>query len=99
MQQQPKFLRRRAAATYLTEHWGLPCASPTLAKRAVVGGGPAFHSAGRVVLYEVEELDRYARERLGNSHRTTAERRHEVQLRNQDKTSLSIASAQRQQPE
>jgi len=84
----PKFLRRRAAATYLTEVWGLPCAPTTLAKRAVVGGGPAFHSAGRTVLYAIEELDRYARERLGNSHRTTTERKHAVQLRRQDEASL-----------
>jgi hypothetical protein len=89
----PKFLRRRAAATYLTEVWGLPCAPTTLAKRAVVGGGPAFHSAGRTVLYAIEELDRYARERIGGSHRTTSERKHEVQLRSQDEASLPTASA------
>jgi hypothetical protein len=48
-------------------------APATLAKLAVVGGGPLFHRAGRIPLYAVEELDRYARERLGKAMRSTSD--------------------------
>jgi hypothetical protein len=69
----PKYLRRRQAARYLNDEWGLPTAASTLAKKAVVGGGPAFHSAGRIPLYAIEELDRYAKAKLGNPRRSTSD--------------------------
>ncbi|MEH2566084.1 hypothetical protein [Bradyrhizobium sp. AZCC 2289] len=69
----PKFLRRRLAAKYLSEDWGLPTAASTLAKKAVVGGGPAFHSAGRIPLYDREELDRYAKAKLGKPRKSTSD--------------------------
>lgn len=69
----PKYLRRKSAALYLNDTWGIPTAASTLAKKAVVGGGPAFHSAGRVPLYALDELDRYAQEKLGRSRRSTSD--------------------------
>jgi len=69
----PKYLRRKPAALYLNDSWGLPTAASTLAKMAVVGGGPAFHSAGRIPLYAIEELDRYAKAKLGKPRRSTSD--------------------------
>lgn len=69
----PKYLRRRQAARYLNDEWGLPTAASTLAKKAVVGGGPVFHSAGRIPLYSIEALDLYAKARLGNPRRSTSD--------------------------
>ena len=69
----PKFLRRRQAARYLSDDWGLPTAASTLAKKAVVGGGPAFHSAGRIPLYDRDELDRYAKAKLGKPRKSTSD--------------------------
>jgi hypothetical protein len=69
----PRYLRRKPAANYLNDTWGVPTAASTLAKMAVVGGGPAFHSAGRIPLYAIEELDRYAKAKLGNPRRSTSD--------------------------
>ena len=69
----PRYLRRRQAARYLNDDWGLPTAASTLAKKAVVGGGPAFHSAGRIPLYDRGELDRYAKAKLGNPRSSTSD--------------------------
>ena len=43
-----RFLRRKAASQYLEETWGVNRAPSTLAKYAVIGGGPTFRRAGRV---------------------------------------------------
>lgn len=59
-----RLLRRDAAATYLTDICGIPTSPKTLAKQAVVGGGPAFRKAGRVPLYPEDALDEYARKKL-----------------------------------
>ena len=69
----PRYLRRKPAANYLNDTWGVPTAPSTLAKMAVVGGGPAFHSAGRIPLYAIEELDRYAKAKLGNPRSSTSD--------------------------
>jgi hypothetical protein len=69
----PRYLRRKQAAQYLNDDWGIPTAASTLAKRAVVGGGPSFHSAGRIPLYSLDELDRYARAKLGKPRKSTSE--------------------------
>jgi hypothetical protein len=63
---QPR-LRRKEAARYLADVWGIPSSPKTLAKQAVTGGGPPFRKAGRVPLYEITELDEFARRRLGPS--------------------------------
>jgi hypothetical protein len=59
-----RFLRRSAAAEYLTETHGLPTAKQTLARWAVEGVGPEFQKWGRVVLYPVRRLDDWAMSRL-----------------------------------
>jgi hypothetical protein len=67
-----KFHRRRSASAYLSQNY-FPIAPSTLAKLAVVGGGPPFHKVGHVVLYEQTRLDEYAAERIGPELQTTAE--------------------------
>jgi hypothetical protein len=68
-----KYLRRKEAAEFVRDNWGLPCAAQTLAKLAVVGGGPVFRKAGRYPLYSPEDLDSWAKGRIGNPRRSTSE--------------------------
>ena len=67
-------MTRLEAARYITDTW-FPCAPKTLAKLAVVGGGPAFRKAGRVPLYSVEDCDAYAASRIGPRVSSTSELR------------------------
>lgn len=53
-------LRRVDASAYLRDNHGIVRSPATLAKLAVVGGGPRFQKVGRTPLYPVEELDRWA---------------------------------------
>ena len=53
-------LRRAEAADYLYEQHGIRRAVGTLAKLAVVGGGPRFRVAGRTPLYAPADLDAFA---------------------------------------
>ena len=53
-------LRRAEAAVYLHETHGIRRTVSTLAKLAVVGGGPRFRVAGRTPLYETDDLDAFA---------------------------------------
>jgi hypothetical protein len=69
----PKYIRRKAAAQYLREHWGLPRTANTLAKLAVVGGGPIFRKAGRIPLYAPADLDQYAEDQLSKPMRSTSD--------------------------
>lgn len=55
-----KRLRRKEASRYLKERWGIDRAPTTLAKLAVLGGGPVFQKAGRIPLYSTESLDEWA---------------------------------------
>ena len=68
-------LRRVDASVYLWDNWGISRTPKTLAKLAVVGGGPAFRKDGRFPLYEIESLDEWASEQLTESVRSTAELR------------------------
>ncbi|MER9212379.1 hypothetical protein NKI54_09925 [Mesorhizobium sp. M0663] len=57
----PPRLTRAEASLYLRERHGISRSNGTLAKLAVIGGGPAFRKAGtRRVVYDVSELDRWA---------------------------------------
>jgi hypothetical protein len=58
--QESQYLRRREASAYLREQHGICRAPATLAKLAVIGGGPRFRHVGRVPIYPVIELDAYA---------------------------------------
>ena len=52
-----RLLRRVEAAKHIRDKWGYPCSPKTLAKYAVVGGGPRFRKAGRYPLYHPDDLD------------------------------------------
>ena len=52
-----RLLRRTEAAQYIKGKWGYPCSPRTLAKYAVIGGGPRFRKAGRYPLYHPDDLD------------------------------------------
>ncbi|MFO1102476.1 MAG: hypothetical protein U1E20_06205 [Methylocystis sp.] len=67
-----KFLRRTEAAEYLKMRYGH--GSPkTLAKLAVIGGGPAFRKIGRIVVYEPAALDEWALSRMSAPIHSTSE--------------------------
>lgn len=68
----PVFLRRADAANYLQQKYGLRCAKQTLAKLAVLGGGPVFRNAGRVPLYAPKDLDEWALSRIGKPRTSTS---------------------------
>lgn len=68
-------LRRADASRYLVEVWGIRRAPATLAKLAVVGGGPRFYKAGKWPMYDSADLDAWARELLGQPLRNTSDRR------------------------
>jgi hypothetical protein len=70
---QERLRRRSDAANYVQSEWGIPCATKTLAKLAVIGGGPPFRKAGRTPLYPEDGLDEWARSRLGPRVRSTSE--------------------------
>ena len=68
-------LRRAEAATYLHEKHGIRRAVGTLAKLAVVGGGPRFRIAGRTPLYSTADLDAWVESILSPSVGSTSELR------------------------
>lgn len=67
-------LRRSEVPEYLMEKHGIPVALATLNKMATVGGGPAMRYAGRIPLYDVEDLDRWAASRLSAPVASTSEK-------------------------
>ena len=69
----PSYLRRKAAAEYLREQWGVPCTEKTLAKLACIGGGPVYRRFGRIPLYAAADLDEFAQAKLGKPVRSTSE--------------------------
>ncbi len=68
-----RFLRRKAASQYLEETWGVNRAPSTLAKYAVIGGGPTFRRAGRVPLYSANDLDEWVASKLSPPMRSTSD--------------------------
>ncbi len=68
-------LRRSEAATYLLETHGIRRAVGTLAKLAVIGGGPRFRVAGRTPLYAPDDLDAWADSIISPLVRSTSELR------------------------
>src|SRR5262249_14647929 len=67
-----RFLRRAEAAEYIKSTWGIPCAVRTLAKLAVIGGGPLFHRPGRLLLYTHSDLDRWAAAKISGKYASTS---------------------------
>ena len=71
--QQPlRLLRRIEAAEHIQQKWGYPCSPRTLAKYAVVGGGPPFRKAGRYPLYHSDDLDGWVRGKLSDRVTSTS---------------------------
>jgi hypothetical protein len=68
-------LRRAAASKYLLEKYGIERAVGTLSKLAVTGGGPPFSHAGRIPLYDPNDLDQWALSLLSGPVRSNSERR------------------------
>ena len=68
-----RLLRRVEAARYLSDKIGLPCSPRTLAKLAVIGGGPPYRKASRIPLYEPGDLEIWARSRIGGKQRSTSD--------------------------
>ena len=66
---------RRDAAKYVRDEHGQPCSPKTLAKLAVVGGGPAYRKAGKFPLYEPDDLDEWALAKLSPKIRSSSELR------------------------
>ena len=69
----PIIMRRADAARYLREAHGVPCAPTTLAKYAVLGGGPAFCKTGKFPIYLRDDLDAWAEKRRSKRVHTTSE--------------------------
>jgi hypothetical protein len=55
------------------QNWGVNCAHGTLAKYAVIGGGPVFRRIGRVPLYSTDDLDAWVQSRLSGPMRSTSD--------------------------
>ena len=68
-----ELVRRADAAKYVEDKYGFGCSKRTLAKLACVGGGPRFRMAGRVPLYPKDELDAWARAKIGPLIKSTSE--------------------------
>lgn len=68
-----QYLRRKSAAQYVREQWGLPCEASWLAKLAVTGGGPIFRKCGRFPIYVIKDLDDWAASRLSPPMRSTSD--------------------------
>ncbi len=69
-----RLLRRDEAAAYLQNRWGLRTSRQTLAKKAVTGDGPIYRLAGRFPLYQIADLDAYAKAQISAPRRSTSER-------------------------
>jgi hypothetical protein len=68
-----RFLRRKAASAYLHKTYGLERAPSTLAKLAVIGGGPVFRRMNRVPLYSIDDLDEWVSSKLSGPMRSTSD--------------------------
>ncbi len=66
-------LRRNEASAYLKDRHDIDCAPKTLAKLAVIGGGPAMEYVGRFPLYPEDALDDFARGKLSPRVKSTSE--------------------------
>jgi len=66
--------RRKAASAYLLEKHGLSRKPSTLAKLAVIGGGPVMIYDGNIPLYPEDGLDAYAAATLSGPITSTSQR-------------------------
>lgn len=70
----PKFLTRDEVEKYLKQKWGIKRKKQTLAKLAVVGGGPEYRRFGRRVVYEPEAIDAWVERLLSAPIANTSQR-------------------------
>ena len=95
-----RFLRRKAASKYLHEVHGVVRAPSTLAKYAVIGGGPVFQRMGRDPVYTPANLDNWVASKLSGPMRSTSDisaSKREVDARQQmapDDAGTSVRSGQ-----
>lgn len=68
-------LRRNEASAYLLNRHDLKYSVRTLAKLAVIGGGPPMEYAGRFPLYPQDGLDDWARAKISPRVSSTSELR------------------------
>jgi hypothetical protein len=68
-----RMLRRKEAAWYMRAKWGIPLSQHTLAKLAVVGGGPLYRKVGRYAAYERRDLDDWAESKIGPKRRSSSD--------------------------
>ena len=68
-----RFLRRKEASAYLQKTYGLIRAPSTLAKLAVIGGGPVFRRINRIPLYSTKDLDDWVTSKLSGPMRSTSD--------------------------
>lgn len=68
-----RYLRRKAASKYLLEIHGVVRAPSTLAKYAVLGGGPIFRRIGRDPVYTPGHLDEWVASKLSGPMRSTSD--------------------------
>lgn len=73
MQTQTIRRRRAAASEYLEKVHGIKRTPATLAKLAVIGGGPKYQLDGRIPLYPQDELDRWAIAKLSPLKASTSD--------------------------
>jgi hypothetical protein len=66
--------RRRAAAAYVRETYGVPCSVNYLAKLAVSGEGPPFRYYGRYPIYDELDLDAYVQSKMSAKTHSTSGR-------------------------
>ena len=66
------FLPPPQAADYICQR-GPKVATSTLAKMRCLGGGPSFHKAGRLILYQSDSLDEWIIQRIGPEISNTSE--------------------------
>ena len=69
----PRFLDPRQASEYLAEVWSLSYSRATLSKLRCIGGGPRYLKPGHAIRYSPAELDRWARELIGEPLRSTSD--------------------------
>lgn len=69
----PARMRRNTASEYLLEVHGVQLSTATLAKLAVIGGGPGFRCDGRFPIYDQPVLDEFAVARLGPIRKSTSD--------------------------
>jgi hypothetical protein len=69
----PARMRRKVASEYLLQEHGVSLSPATLAKLAVIGGGPSFRKDGPFPIYERTDLDAFATVRLGPLRTSTSD--------------------------